>query len=790
MEPEWGQRVYRMPINDDEGSLDWIGIHKHCAAVPKDALDKDDHPQQEDDSPVDEFGRYRSIEWTDEPDWYRPDSHTRGWIPLAKEGDLRRGAWARATRSRFHLLGPSDSGKWMLADQERLMVRNDLSHLRHLVEEVGESELLDSETAIPPLFEIDRVDLEFDRQDDVQHLGMDARRAALDMMGFLNWWTTAIPRWMAGLPVEVVNSVEALELSRYEKRGYLISVNRDWKTCNFSLLVKRGVPFFYVWGIFEMQDKRFHRLTPGVMSSWLAQNPRNTLADLWEDDSPEDLSANDPARHYDRFLELKIDPYSRPRNPLPVTTEISGDVQYDIIDFQHWFRRCVDEEDNVQALHSQYHHIVVESASERTTRVIFHRFHTKPRKEELNDRDEIMTEEHSTLDLSALRERFKDACAPRDGQLYDLETGIERLSGIKPDTPHDVVARMKREQLLLEPPGSLGSRAVCSDAYSMNHELNASGFRRGVVYPIRPRSPPPFRRNEQCGDTREVVERRANWLNNFRDWGAAATYEASLWRVPMEYTWNPEVLSLGYLLIEESAEFRLRYQAISNPAIRFPRHLLEVALERGIPFIIAFKRADCDRFRPTESDEDNSRTVTRAMVDLRARGPRLAPSPSVKTMYREYWTNLGRLGDSPQMRALLFKGGAASWIIRVFIGIGIVRRFLSGPSVQVSVYHAGNNDTGDQDSIDVTWDDVSDGDYEAVFGYIKGATDDTDRYLFPTDEMLGEFSDHYFREWNPFCEQTYNHLKAELDGGRGKARMRGEWKHYFQSSNRGSARPN
>lgn len=66
---------------------------------------------------------------------------------------------------------------------------------------------------------------------------------------------------------------------------------------------------------------------------------------------------------------------------------------------------------------------------------------------------------------------------------------------------------------------------------------------------------------------------------------------------------------------------------------------------------------------------------------------------------------------------------------------------------------------------------------------------DQDHYLFPTDEMLEEYSDHYFREWNPFCEKTFMHLKNELDTGRGQAMTRGEWKRYFQSSNRGSHKP-
>jgi hypothetical protein len=54
---------------------------------------------------------------------------------------------------------------------------------------------------------------------------------------------------------------------------------------------------------------------------------------------------------------------------------------------------------------------------------------------------------------------------------------------------------------------------------------------------------------------------------------------------------------------------------------------------------------------------------------------------------------------------------------------------------------------------------------------------------------MEEFSDHYFREWNPFCDKTFRLIKSELDNGRGKARSKGEWRKYFQSSNRGIHKP-
>jgi hypothetical protein len=168
-------------------------------------------------------------------------------------------------------------------------------------------------------------------------------------------------------------------------------------------------------------------------------------------------------------------------------------------------------------------------------------------------------------------------------------------------------------------------------------------------------------------------------------------------------------------------------------------------MEHRIPFDIAYKHTNCDCFRPKPSDEEVTNTVSKAMVDRRSKGPRLQYSPSIKEIYREYQNNLGGLGDTPQLKCLILRGGVTSWILRAYLGLVLVRRAMTGPSVQVSVHREGANDLGDPIPINVTWDNVSEGNNKTVYGYMPGSTPELDRYLFPTDEMLEEFSDHYYR---------------------------------------------
>lgn len=70
-----------------------------------------------------------------------------------------------------------------------------------------------------------------------------------------------------------------------------------------------------------------------MIQTRLREDEKNELEDLWTDDLPIGLAITDPAGRYDRHLQLKIAPYSRPHRPLPTASDISGPVEFWIIDF-------------------------------------------------------------------------------------------------------------------------------------------------------------------------------------------------------------------------------------------------------------------------------------------------------------------------------------------------------------------------------------------------------------------------------------------------------------------------
>ncbi|KAF8206127.1 hypothetical protein K438DRAFT_1577796 [Mycena galopus ATCC 62051] len=247
----------------------------------------------------------------------------------------------------------------------------------------------------------------------------------------------------------------------------------------------------------------------------------------------------------------------------------------------------------------------------------------------------------------------------------------------------------------------------------------------------------------------------------------------------------------SYLIVDDVSEFQLRFLAIACPGIHFPRHLLEAAIKRGICFAIGAKNADTDRFRPHDENE-TARGVTKATVDRNIHEPHLNPSPSMPTVMAQYRLNIGEVGRRPNARSIIVRGGATSWIICSYLGLGTVQAFMQGPSVQASVHRCGANDSGYAGAVDVSWDEISEGDYLVLFSHIAGRMLDKDtylKYLYPTDVMLEEYSTHYYGEWNSFCDNKFAYIRLELNSVRAKHRTKAEWRQYFHSSNHGKNAP-
>ncbi|KAJ7016334.1 hypothetical protein C8F04DRAFT_1281757 [Mycena alexandri] len=866
-----------MRVDEDRDAGEWQGIGGHCQlAISRNALDHiDDVTYLSANEDFDELGRLRLIEPATTADWYCHSEPYREYIPTSVEPGYE-AEWFQA----MDLATPGEqtaSGGWRIPAAHCGVMENTLIAFRDAVETIAEHPKYDINVWAPSIFEAEDLHQEFPSPHRLQIIATHAKRSVLDMWGHLAWWISSVPDWDVGVPQEVVNRILGWNLLSRPKRGFLISLTRDWTEVNFGLLVRLGIPLYYVWGTFEEADPRYLRLSPRLMHGYRNACQRADLRSMWGDEISHLRADFEECARFDAFLQLKLDPRARENLSAPAWTEHTGRIIYEVKDFESWKRRPVEDDENWRTLDKLYHHSIVENHKEQTTTVIFLQFHRKPVRAILTEADDFMDEEVVEDNPSEFRERFKGRCAPRQGQIFDVETGVEQAKAVNFNNPV-AVSQFKNERFMVPPPGSLGGRprvglsqdgsshpdttkrgrsigprrtGPSSDhsserqryddvrpmAYSsgwvtaMTKETHAGNYwsprpsrrqcrsvspatstapsarssgsvalsrtgsaRRSAspeaarAYPVRQRTPPPFVAPwHPVHRIREKLTRRAEFLESMREWAAQITSTVVLWQIPAEYGWNMEFIKQGYLIISEASEVRLRLLALMTPGVRFARHVLTLGIEHGIGFRIGLENTVYPRFAPLVPLEH--RATTKALIESDDR--RLEPGASAVVTHERFLRLLGEVTGLPNARAIIGRGGGPSWIVRAHGYLGLVKDFMSGPSAQVTVYHGGANDSADEPSLGLRWDELRENDYQCIYGFVPGTTREKDTWIYPPDEMLEEISKHYYREWNSVVDDHFRRIKKEWDDRpcRGKLRTRKEWITFFHTSNHGRFAP-
>ncbi|KAJ7123905.1 hypothetical protein C8R46DRAFT_1050301 [Mycena filopes] len=815
-----------------EQSRSWQGIGGHCRlAIPRSALERmDDVTYLTANENFDDLGRLRDIEPATTADWYHSTEPYRGYIPTSPE--------AGQVAEWFQALGSAtphertEAGRWRIPAGP--IMENDLIAFRDAVEAIAEHPKYDINIWSPAAFNSSDLQGEFSTLLDLQIAGTQAKRGILDMWGHLAWWISSIPDWNEDLPVEVVEHILGWNLLSRPKRGFLVSLTQDWTEMNFGLLIRLGVPLYYVWGTPEESDPRFLRLSPRLLEGYRNACQSADLRAMWGEEIAHLRLEFQECAKYDAFLQLRQDPRAREKGAAPVWTEETGRITYKVKDFDTWKRRPLEADEDWRQMDKLYHHALVEYDKTQTTTVIFLRFHRRPGRVTLTAEDDFMDEEIVENDPNEFRERFKARCAPRPGQIFDPETGVERT---RPVNFSDEIESAKfQEQKRIVPPTngvgrSIGPRSTgpSSDHSSERRRYDAArpmGHSGGWVaamarldhagnYDI-PRSlrrmrfdlSPPRGASEggtlclsytaknsprvippghPVNRVRDKLIRRAGWLNDTKKWAAQITSTVVLWQIPPQYGWNMRYLKEGRLIISESAEVRLRLLALMTLGVRFARHVLELGIEHGIAFQIALERTTYPSFAPNAPLEH--RATTKALLESGDR--RLEASSSPMVTHARYLRLLGEVAGLANARGLIGRGGTSSWIVRAHGYISLVQDFMSGPSPQVTVYHGGANDAIDEPSLGLHWDEINESDYQALHGFVPGPTREKDAWVYPTDEVLEEMSKHYYREWNGVVDDHFQRIKKEWDERpcRGKLRNKKEWGTFFYTSNHGRFAP-
>ncbi|KAJ7176533.1 hypothetical protein C8R46DRAFT_1029865 [Mycena filopes] len=741
----------------------------------------------------DDLRRLRDIEPATTPNWYHTTEPYRGYIPTSPEpGQVAEWFQALGTATPSER---TEAGDWRLPLECIALMESNLLEFRDAVEAISEHPKYDINIWSPAAFESsNRIG---------QIVGTQAKRAILDMWGHLAWWISSVHDWNEGLPAEVTEHVLGWNLLSRPKRGFLVSLPRDWTEMNFGL--RLGVPLYYVWGTPEESDPRFLRLSPRLLHGYLDTCQRADLRSMWGEKVDHLRLEFQECAKYDAFLQLRR-------------------IIYEVKDFDAWKRRPLENDEDWRHMDKLYHHALIEYDKTQATTVIFLRFHRRPRRVTPTADNEFMDEEIVENDPNEFRERFKARCAPCPGQIFDPETGVERtrpvdvsdevalakfkdqehvvppLNGVGgqqlfglagndssrpdatrigrsigprctgPDSDHSsqrrrydaarpvghaggwvaamarsdhagnyVVPRSSRRMRLdLSPPRSSSEAGSVLTPSSIGHagpaRCSASPEERRA-YPVRQRTPPrTVPPSHPVNRVRKKLIRRADWLNDTKEWAVQITSTVVLWQIPPQYGWNMCYLKEGYLIISEAAEAQL---------------------ESG------------DR--------------------------RLEASSSPVVMHARYLRLMGEVAGLANARGFIGHGGTSSWIVRAHGYINLVQDFMSGPSPHLTVYHSGANDAIDKPSLGLHWDEINENDYQlqALHGFVPGATREKDAWVYLTDEVLEDISKHYYRESNGVLDDHFRRIKKEWDERpcRGKVRTRKDWGTFFYTSNHGRFAP-
>ncbi|KAF8074477.1 hypothetical protein FPV67DRAFT_1665239 [Lyophyllum atratum] len=868
----------------------WVGLNSVTERIPKEAAAYHDRAQSPHgpDALTMPDGAYFDMEWAVNPSWFHLSKHHHAWIPVADQKKLSTPWYYRFDRP-GEIRELHDGTATFEVSYQNTMLR-DLVRIKDYVRGASDQAQQSGAIYLPTPFDPYRVHEVFESKAEIIRVSAEAKRSALECLGFVNWRRSLFPDTYKYWLDEEIKEIDALELGKMPKRGILVDLERDWKQLDFTVLLKHDVPVFYRWTAELAEDSRFARFDPAILKAYHEGELTPSTSGHGYIDPEQDnkiFEIRSKLRKYDEFLQS-----------VEVADEITygdpsaADAKHFVVDFQGWHRREIRDKGSLVMMAEAFTARILQEAEGEV--IVYTRWLARPVGEETldygmsyptSDADEDPVNDPE--DLHQLREFYKDPFAPGAGEEVDRWTGLStsqegesegrpllaristsenpreplltristantpsepllsRISTADASTEMDVDARESddtergergrsppkaipttrretsaraRDQPSRRDPPIPNSRRSRSPRAGPSGERNfESEWARSMSGNDRPRDHPRGYGHESVRDNwdkvgnprpgERVTPSRALSLNNLkRDqlehdreyfvreliaWGGKMTHDEPSYRFPGNLLWNPFFIQHGYLLVErKNVEVRMRYWAATTQGIRHIREVLERAIEHHVRFRIGIKNANLEVFRPYNDEMSKIEVAT-------AKQPHMVGFQEETLVWglggASFATNyIGKLGNvlrRGHAGALVPRGGPLAWIAIHYGGDMIVQKFIRGPSAGMVWHNLAESDSRDPNPIHVLYDFVSPGEESLIYGHIPGTNGDSDRWVYPTEELLEELCDHWKGEWNPTLERIFRAITKEIDDGQPRARSRTEWREYLRRSNRGTMRP-
>lgn len=247
---------------------DWVVLNAPSVGIPMEAMDHRSRRPDEHQA-TGPTGVYLEMEWGLDMHWYNRDASWRPYIPLKPtigEGEPLSGSRCNWFFD-FDMTTPYDhlsTGVFIVPKSARDQIHADVITWGGCIDDICSNHPFPPKTPRPPEFDHGTLIQGFSSLEELQAAGGVCKRTAVDYLGFLSWWTSSVSHWDANLDHDVVAVIQKLQLHRFQKRGVLIDLERDWWEINLPNLLRHRVPIAYFWPSALASLPRFTSLSPHV----------------------------------------------------------------------------------------------------------------------------------------------------------------------------------------------------------------------------------------------------------------------------------------------------------------------------------------------------------------------------------------------------------------------------------------------------------------------------------------------------------------------------------------------
>ncbi|KAJ6447961.1 hypothetical protein C8R45DRAFT_1115600 [Mycena sanguinolenta] len=256
--------------------------------------------------------------------------------------------------------------------------------------------------------------------------------------------------------------------------------------------------------------------------------------------------------------------------------------------------------------------------------------------------------------------------------------------------------------------------------------------------------------------------------------------------------WNLDWLKCCVIVFKDPyAHIRMKVIAAADPDVKDITDVLNAAWKFGLQFYLYMPESKVRLFSRGPIAPVDQLAVPR-MFDVGHTENFMNKVSGNRAQYRQWLITATNVVKRPNAVAFITEGGILSEIAQA-LNPGLVQLLADGPSTQITELSKGekiliNEPPGGGPPEFYTASSVSEGEGLILVGYIAGTGADPDKYLFPTQAMLDEFSDHFHGMVGEGACQIIGNLLARAENNPSWM-TESNWKSYLRSNNWGKHKP-